>query len=189
MPRYAALLAGINLGKRRLKMAALRELFEQLGFENVATLLASGNVIFASPRRSAAALERTIEQHLATELGYQVDTYIRTASEISAIASATPFGETATHDKSVSVQVMFFKGPIQKATAQQLSKIKTDRDRFAIIGRELYWHVTGRLSDSIVWKSPEMKAIDLPPGTTRNMNTIHKIAAQSARANDLDDRA
>jgi len=44
--RYVALLAGINVGGRTIKMADLKALFESLGFTEVKTLLASGNVLF-----------------------------------------------------------------------------------------------------------------------------------------------
>ena len=46
MPRYVAFLRGINLGKRRPPMSELKRLFEELGFTNVATFIASGNVLF-----------------------------------------------------------------------------------------------------------------------------------------------
>src|SRR5690606_6046012 len=46
MTRYAAFLRGVNLGKRTVKSAELKAAFEALGYENVKTLLASGNVLF-----------------------------------------------------------------------------------------------------------------------------------------------
>ena len=49
MTRYAALLRGINVGGINIKMADLRSTFVDLGFENVKTVLASGNVLFDSP--------------------------------------------------------------------------------------------------------------------------------------------
>ena len=46
MQRYIAFLRGINLGKRRLPMSQLRDLFEELGFDDVDTFIASGNIVF-----------------------------------------------------------------------------------------------------------------------------------------------
>jgi len=54
MTRYVAFLRGINLGKRRVKMEQLRRHFEGFGLENVATFIASGNVVFDSPRQDRA---------------------------------------------------------------------------------------------------------------------------------------
>ena len=64
MPHYVAFLRGINLGKRRVKMNHLRDLFTAMGHENVSTYIASGNVVFTSATRSIAKLENHIEQVL-----------------------------------------------------------------------------------------------------------------------------
>ena len=57
MPTYIALLRGINLGaKRRVAMADLRSLLEGLGYDDVRTHLQSGNAVFRTGTRSAAAV-------------------------------------------------------------------------------------------------------------------------------------
>lgn len=61
MPRYVILLRGINVGgKNKLSMAALKQALEELGYENVATYINSGNVVLDS-KRSAKAIEAEIE--------------------------------------------------------------------------------------------------------------------------------
>ena len=77
MERYVAFLRGMNLGKRRIKNEELRAEFEALGFEDVATFRASGNVIFAAPRQSEGALTKTIERGLGEALGYEVPVFLR----------------------------------------------------------------------------------------------------------------
>ncbi len=69
MPRYVAFLRAINVGGHTVKMDYLRMLFEALGFSNVETFIASGNVIFDSKATSAKALEKRIEHCLAEALG------------------------------------------------------------------------------------------------------------------------
>src|SRR3712207_3124941 len=91
MPRFIALLRAINVGGHTVKMDHLRELFASLGFSNVETFIASGNVIFESPNTDAQALERQIERHLRQALGYDVATFIRSTSELRAIADHRPF--------------------------------------------------------------------------------------------------
>jgi len=68
--RLAAFLRGINLGGRRVTNDRLREPFEALGLEGVATYRASGNVIFDDPGIAAAELESEDDRFLAlgTEL-------------------------------------------------------------------------------------------------------------------------
>jgi uncharacterized protein (DUF1697 family) len=68
MTRYIAFLRAINVGGHNVKMDYLRELFESLGYVNVQTFIASGNVIFDSPTEDARTLEKEIEDHLSSTL-------------------------------------------------------------------------------------------------------------------------
>jgi uncharacterized protein (DUF1697 family) len=175
MPQYVALLAGINLGKRRIRMDALRALFEAMGHRQVQTVLASGNVILDSRIRSVTKLETAIECKLHSALGYAVTTCLRMPAELQAVVDDSPFPVSENTDSACSIQVQFFREALPASKAARVRKIRTPTDAFAVIGRELYWRVTGRLSDSEVWASPEMKALALPAGTMRNMNTVVKL--------------
>jgi uncharacterized protein (DUF1697 family) len=72
-------------------MDQLRGLFEELGFANVETFIASGNVIFDSKTTNTKSLERKIEKHLEKSLGYEVATFVRSVSELALIARHEPF--------------------------------------------------------------------------------------------------
>jgi uncharacterized protein (DUF1697 family) len=85
---YVAFLRGINLGNRRVKMAELARLFEEMNFGAVSTFIASGNVLFESDSVDHVALERQIEGHLESALGYSVDTFVRTRDEVAAVVDA-----------------------------------------------------------------------------------------------------
>ncbi len=91
MQPYVAFLRGINLGKRRLQMSRLKALIEELGFSKVETFIASGNVLFSTKATDPTRLESRIARHLESSLGYAVDTFIRTAEEVAAIARSKPF--------------------------------------------------------------------------------------------------
>ena len=93
MKRHIAFLRAINVGGHTVKMDRLRDLFAGMGFANVETFIASGNVIFDAPAPGTAALERKIETGLLTALGYRVDTFIRTPAELAAVAAKRPFGD------------------------------------------------------------------------------------------------
>ena len=93
MQRYIAFLRGINLGKRRLPMSQLRDLFEELGFDDVETFIASGNIVFSSKVKDASQLESRIAKHLEASLGYNVDTFVRTAEEVATIGRTRVFRE------------------------------------------------------------------------------------------------
>ena len=88
--RYVAFLRGINLGRRRVRMEDLRRHFEEAGFSQVSTVVASGNVLFSTRSGRADALERRIEALLKRCLGYDVDTYLRTAAEVAGPRAVSP---------------------------------------------------------------------------------------------------
>ena len=175
---YVALLRGINLGKRRIKMDLLRSFFVALDFTDVETFIASGNVLFASPIRSAPKLEQMIERHLKKELGYDVDTFLRTRAEVAAVAASRPFG-AAHDDETTTINVCFCKEPPSAADARRLEAIRTDVDEFKVIGREFYWLCRIKMSESKVWELPQMKTVSLPNATMRNQRTVQKLAALS----------
>ena len=74
-------------------MSRLRVLFEELGFDEVETFIASGNVVFSSKIRDTSQLESRIAKHLEASLGYGVDTFVRAAEEVAGIGSAKAFRE------------------------------------------------------------------------------------------------
>ena len=92
MDRYVAFLRGMNLGGRRIKNEELRRHFEEMGFEEVATFRASGNVVFSSPKRVAEGkLTGRVEAELDQRLGYDVPVFLRSIAEVAAIAACEPF--------------------------------------------------------------------------------------------------
>lgn len=178
MPHYVAFLGGINLGNRRIKMDALRARFEELKFRNVATFIASGNVIFETNARDAAKLETQIERHLAKSLGYEVATFLRTRAEIATVAAARPFSGADMEAPAHTVLAIFFKAPLAADLARKVTAIRTDVDEFHVSQRELYWLCRIKMSESKVWTLPEMRALKLPKSSMRNVTTLRKIAEQ-----------
>ncbi|HEX7528041.1 MAG TPA: DUF1697 domain-containing protein, partial [Thermoanaerobaculia bacterium] len=81
MPRLVAFLRALNVGGRVVKMGALKRDFETMGFTDVETFIASGNVVFSS--KGARGLEAKIANALEQELGYAVATFVRTVAEVA----------------------------------------------------------------------------------------------------------
>ena len=175
MPRYFALLRGINVGGHRVKMDRLRELVEVLGFEHVETFIASGNVIFSSASRDVPAMEERIARHLEEALGYEVPTLIRTQSELESIATFEP-SEPAPTDQSV--YVIFLREPADVELRQGLEGLSTDTDRFEFAGREAYWLIRGKLSESPLFGMGLTKMTGGVLTTMRNMTTIRRLVAK-----------
>jgi len=92
MIRYVAFLRGVNVGGHKpVKMGELKKIFGSLGFQNVKTILASGNVLFETPDTSTDMLARKIEDKLEQEFGYEIGVLLRTMEEIRKLADANPF--------------------------------------------------------------------------------------------------
>lgn len=177
MERYVAFLRGMNLGGRRIKNEELRRHFEEMGLEEVATFRASGNVIFATPKREAEGkLGERIEGELGERLGYEVPVYLRSIEEVAAIAAREPFDPKAVAKSKGKLQVSFLQKKLSAAAKKKALAAATDEDLLAIEGRELYWLPSGGISESdLDWK-PINAA--LGPGTIRTMGTIEQIAAK-----------
>ncbi|MFD0892621.1 DUF1697 domain-containing protein [Luteolibacter ambystomatis] len=171
MPRLVALLRAINVGGRTVKMDALKKIFEADGFKNVATFIASGNVLFDS-KAKPEGLERRIEALLQKELGYRVDTFIRSVPELAEVAKTNPFPDT----EGGTTHVGFTAEPFDKAAVEKVMALKTDIDSFHIEGSDLYWHCSIRSSDS-KFSNAVLEKLLKRPATFRNIKTVRQLAA------------
>lgn len=177
MDSYVAFLRGMNLGNRRIKNDELRRHFEAMGFAEVATFRASGNVLFSTPKREGEAkLATRVEAELDERLGYDVPVFLRSASELAAIAAHEPFGAEAVAKSKGKLQISFLKKKPTAAARKKALALATDEDLLTIEGRELYWLPSGGISESDL----DLKAIDaaLGAGTMRTMGTVEQIAAK-----------
>src|SRR6266404_10004389 len=92
MPRQIALLRGVNVGgNKRVEMARLRALLEELGYRDVRTYVNSGNVVFSGPRRS----ERHLEAAIAKTFGFVVPVVLRSRDELADVVDANPLRDVA----------------------------------------------------------------------------------------------
>jgi uncharacterized protein (DUF1697 family) len=176
MTRYIAFLRAINVGGHTVKMDVLRQHFETLGFANVETFIASGNVIFESTAKNMRTLEKKIEQQLRDTLGYEVATFLRTEAELSAIATYQPFS-AALLKTAQALNVAFLAEELGAAAQQKLQERVTDIDEFHVHGREIYWLCRKQQSESKFSNVMLEKTIG-QASTIRGINTIQKMAAK-----------
>lgn len=177
MSRYVAFLRGMNLGGRRIKNEELRRHFEEMGFEEVATFRASGNVIFSAPSsESESKLAARVEADLDQQLGYDVPVFLRSIEEVATIAAQQPFDAKQVRKSKGKLQVSLLKKKPGAAAKKKALALATDEDLLALNGRELYWLPSGGISESNL----DLKAIDssLGPGTIRAIGTIEQIATK-----------
>ena len=177
MPRYIAFLRGLNVGGHTVKMDALRQHFEDLGLRSVSTFIASGNVIFESDETAPATLERRIEAALKAALGYEVATFLRTDAELAAIAAYTPFPDAEAR-ASDTRYVLFLQNEPDAETRRRVLAFSNDQDLLHLHQRELYWLRRGGLLDTAIDQNAFAKAFGKAPTTSRNVNTVRRLAAK-----------
>jgi uncharacterized protein (DUF1697 family) len=177
VPRYAAFLRGMNVGGHRITNDELGVHIAELGFADVRTFRASGNVILDAPGRDAPdVVARKLEAGLATALGYAVPVFVRDAAAVRAIASHEPFPESVVSASTGKLQVAFLHDPPGAAARKRALTIATADDRLAIAGAELYWLPARGVGRSEL----DFKALDGALGamTVRTMGTIRELAAK-----------
>ncbi len=179
MPRYVAFLRAINVGGRVVRMDRLKSLFEEMPLSDVATYIASGNVIFTAAARAPAPLEAKIAAHLERRLGYAVPTFLRTPSELADVARARPFREVPLSNKGAALYVGFVSEAPASGVRKTLRGMKCATDEFEILGREVFWLCHKRMLESAYSGAQLEKALGTP-ATFRNINTVEKLAAKHA---------
>jgi len=157
-------------------MENLRAHFESLGFANVETFIASGNVIFASKSRDTRAMSKRIQAHLQKVLGYEVATFIRTDAEVAAIARYWPF-ESALLESAKALNVAFLAEPLPAATRKAVMQFATDIDEFHVHGREVYWLCRKGQRESTFSNARFEKTLKIQ-ATFRGFNTVQRLAAK-----------
>jgi uncharacterized protein (DUF1697 family) len=108
MDRYVALLRGIAPSGTNMTNDKLRGVFERLGFDDVGSVLSSGNIVFSSDQTDVPALEQRIEDALAADLGIASRTIIRCLAELQALLDSDPFAGL-THQRGSYLTATFLK--------------------------------------------------------------------------------
>ena len=177
MSRYITLLRAINVGGgRTVKMKALRQVFESLGFSKVTTFIASGNVVFETTTNNPKALERKIEKALREALGYEVRTFIRGEAELTKIANYRPFPKSKI-DISWHCNIIFLADNLSPTLRRTVKALQTNTDVFEVRGREIYW-LRRRKRDAPIFSTVPLEKILGRAFTVRGADTIKRIASK-----------
>lgn len=181
MIQYVAFLRGINLaGNTTIRMADLRELFEQSGFAGVRTYIQTGNVIFGSKETKIAKLTSKIERALLETFHFEVKVLVLTVEELGELVKLDPFKDIDDNDE-IRMYVTFHT-PLADDFEPPTSFAKA---RVEIIGRR-------KQTLFLLCRRKENGQIEFPNtlcekglkilATTRNWNTVRKTM-EMARKN------
>jgi uncharacterized protein (DUF1697 family) len=165
---FVALLRAVNVGGTgKLPMSDLTNICEELGFGDVRTFIASGNVVFTS-RKSESAIKAALEKRLQAYAGKPVGVLVRTATEMAQILADSPFPKAAP-DRTMAVFLD------RALPSDALAGIRGQRDEQIRLGRrEIYIHYGDGMAKSKL-VIPAAKT-----GTARNMNTVATLARMAA---------
>lgn len=178
MTSLAVFLRGINVGGVRLSMAALQQALKDADYDGVSTVLATGNVLLDSGKRTAADVKTEVEGVLRAVFGYEAWVIVKTPDAVREIVAGYPFErDTSTHhaygvlatSADVISEVLDAVSPEDMAAAGE---------RVAAHGDVLWWECPkGSSLDTPVAKFLA-KAKFKPHVTTRNLNTFDKVLAK-----------
>jgi len=171
---FVSLLRAVNVGGHgKIQMAALRALYADLGFEDVASYVQSGNLVFRSRARDPRRVAKTIEDGIEARFGFRPPVMIRTAAEMAQVAAENPFAGRA-EVESKQLMVTFLTASPTQAAAKRLAGVRRVREELVLRGRELYVWFPDGIGRSKLSGAAIEKALGTA-GTGRNWNTVTKL--------------
>ena len=180
MPRYLALLRGINVGgHNKVAMSDLRDLAAGLGHADVATYIQSGNLLFSTAATDPATLADTLELEIADRLGFRPSVVVISAAELAQVIASNPFPAEA---NPKCLHAVFRRDvPDQANVAAVADAVRQARqadggDDAVIVGRTLYLHTPDGLGRSDL-AARLLNSRRQAAGTARNWATVTRLMA------------
>ena len=171
MTTYVALLYSIILGPgKRLVMADLRAMAEELGFREPRTLVATGNLIFEADEAPLCEIEQRLEKAFHARFGKHVDILLRTADAWKRVAAQNPF--PGGDGQNVGIRVM--RKPLGRDVLPKLEAFATPGIRLDIVDGDLWIDFGGKPSEARLLSHLTTKKLGI--GTLRNANTVNGLA-------------
>lgn len=172
MTTYVALLHSIILGPgKRLVMADLRAMAEDLGFREPRTLVATGNLIFEAEEAPLSEIEERLEAAFHARFGKHVDILLRTALVWKRVAAQNPFPDGNGQD--VGIRIM--RKPLDRGVLSRLKAVATPDIRLDLVDGDLWVDFSGKPSETRLLSHLTTKKLGI--GTLRNANTVNGLAS------------
>jgi uncharacterized protein (DUF1697 family) len=176
MTVYVSMLRAVNVGgTSRLRMDALRAVYESLGLSDVRTLLQSGNVLFRSRLTDRRALVKRLTQEIERQLHLEVEVILRTLAEVATIVERGPVLSPRADNRKLLVM---FLSAVPDAAAQaallKWRKSKELKEMIELRGPEIYLYYPDGVGRSKLTSAVIEGKLDTS-GTARNWNTLVKL--------------
>jgi len=175
MTQYVAFLRGVNVGGINMKMVDVRKTFATLGFDDVRTILASGNVLFTTTRTGQTKLKSDIEAALRKDFGYDAWIVLCDIATVRAIVDAYPFDPE--HEGWQPYVMLSSDAEILGELLAMKDDLDPALERIDAGDGVLYWEVErGQTLHSDFGKATGKKRYKATT-TTRNLRTLLKVIA------------
>ena len=180
--RFVALLRGINVGGVTVKMNRLKLMFEELGFHDVKTVLATGNVLFSSRDglQQPAELKELLESALSDTFHYTAFVQVYKYSKVKTLVDS--YSDDIVEGKH-SYFVFVGDLAIFRQMKEETAKLEDHSNPLETVrfGEEcpdfgiVYWNVTIGHSTSTEFAKLIAQRTFKNDVTTRNLNTLNKL--------------
>ena len=167
-----ALLRAVNVGGRKLPMSDLRALCNELGWQDVATYIQSGNVVFTAAGK-AEKIEAELEQAIAKRFGLDVPVVVRTSAQWAKLAASNPFVQAAKEAPN-RLQLLVSKRPPDRDAASRLMERAQAGEAVKAVPGGLWFYFPEGIARSKLTPSLIDKACG-SPSTARNYRTVLKL--------------
>lgn len=176
--RYVALLRGVNVGgNRKVAMPQLRDVVAGLGYDDVATYINSGNVVFTATRGRPDEHSAAIAEVLAADLGLSTTVIIRSASQLRAVVEANPYPEGDPR----RVLVVFLDRELteeqQRSARERAAALAAPSEQVTVCSEVVYVHMPNGIGRSQLGAKLDTGAAI---GTARNLRTTAALATKTA---------
>ena len=174
MAVIVSMLRGVNVGgHNKIKMDALRALYESLKLRDAKTYLQSGNVIFRTEERDLPRLTKRIEDGIERKFRFRPDVILRTAAEMREVIAKNPFAKRHGMEPS-KLLVSFLASDPGEEARERVRQMKCAPEELRIEGRELYIYFPNGIGRSKLSPGALEKALKTA-GTGRNWNSVTKM--------------
>jgi uncharacterized protein (DUF1697 family) len=176
MPVLISMLRGVNVGPHnRIKMDALRSLYESLKFQDPRTYIQSGNVIFRTKEKNSPALAKKIQNAIERTFACSPEVILRTSNELRKAIAASPFASSRNLEPG-KILVTFLAAEPGPGARTTLLGLKAHPEELHLKGRELYiYFPDGAGKSKLPWSSVEK--LLKTTGTARNWNSVTNMLA------------
>ncbi|MGB5821994.1 MAG: DUF1697 domain-containing protein [Saonia sp.] len=175
---YIALFRGINVsGQKKIKMADLKTMLEEIGLQNVVTYIQSGNIVFSAEEENSFVLEEKIKNGIQSTFGFDVPVLILTKPNILQVFNDNPFANEKEIENN-NIYFVLLKDTPEKKMVEALQKETFKNERFIISKNCIYLacfkgYGNAKCNNNFFEKKLKVSA------TTRNYKTMQKLVELS----------